>query len=191
MIRYKYVSIFLFSSLSMLFFACTIRVYERPYYQEVGALDFSTIGATLWAVFINMSTVGYGATYPSTGPGRFLMILATLVGAFLLSLLVSLIAVGLMLEENKKEALSEIAEKKTAGSVISQALKYNALRNLRYKMMDLPEEVRTDHCPSVGEVKKVRDRMMESVADFKEEKKMNKDMDDSYATTEALLVVKN
>ena len=136
MIRYKYVSITLFSSLSTGFFACTIRIYERPYYQAVGALDFSTIGSSLWAVFINMSTVGYGATYPSTGPGRFLMIFATLVGAFLLSLLVSLIAVGLMLEENKKEALSEIAEKKRAGSVISTALKYNALRNLRYKMND-------------------------------------------------------
>ena len=191
MIRYKYVSITLFSSLSTGFFACTIRIYERPYYQAVGALDFSTIGSSLWAVFINMSTVGYGATYPSTGPGRFLMIFATLVGAFLLSLLVSLIAVGLMLEENKKEALSEIAEKKRAGSVISTALKYNALRNLRYKMMDIPVDMRPDHCPSVGEVKQVRDKMMESVQDFKEEKKMNKDMDDSYATTEALLVVKN
>ena len=58
-------------------------------------------------------------------------------------------------------------------------------------MMDIPVDMRPDHCPSVGEVKQVRDKMMESVQDFKEEKKMNKDMDDSYATTEALLVVKN
>jgi hypothetical protein len=40
---------------------------------------------------------------------------------------VSLIAVGLILEDNKKEAINEIAEKKRAGSVIANALKYNAV----------------------------------------------------------------
>ena len=96
-----------------------------------------------------MTSVGYGSMYPSTAPGRFLILVCSLVGAFLLSLTVSLIAVGLLLEDNKKEALTEISEKKRAGTVISSALKYNAMRNLRQKMVDVPEEIRTDHCPSV------------------------------------------
>jgi len=132
-----------------MFFACTVRIYERPYYQTVGALDFSTLNSSIWCVIITMSSVGYGATYPSTVPGRFLMLFCTMVGAFLLSLLVSLIAVGLMLEENKKEALAEVAEKKRAGAVIAAALKYNAIKKLRYKMIAMPEEMRPDHCPSI------------------------------------------
>ena len=191
MIRYKYFSIFLFSSISTIFFAATVRVYERPYYQAVGQLDFSTMNSSIWSVIITMSSVGYGATYPSTVPGRFLMLFCTMVGAFLLSLLVSLIAVGLMLEDNKKEALAEVAEKKRAGAVISAALKYNAIRNLRYKMMDVPENMRTDHCPTIIEVHRFREVMMDMVDLFRDEKRLNKDMDENYATTEALLVVKN
>ena len=96
-----------------------------------------------------MSSVGYGDTYPSTAIGRFLILICSLVGAFLLSLTVSLIAVGLLLEDNKKEALTEISEKKRAGTVISSALKYNAMRSLRERMADMPEEIRSDYCPSV------------------------------------------
>ena len=96
-----------------------------------------------------MSSVGYGDTYPSTAIGRLLILICSLVGAFLLSLTVSLIAVGLLLEDNKKEALTEISEKKRAGTVISSALKYNAMRNLREMRAPMPEEIRTDYCPSV------------------------------------------
>ena len=132
MIRYKYFAISIFSILSALFFGCTIRIFERPYYSSLGLLDYSTLNSSLWCVIITMSSVGYGAMYPVTVPGRFLNILCIIVGAFLLSLLVSLIAVGMMLEDNKKEALAEIAEKKRAIRVISTALKYNQTRNLRY-----------------------------------------------------------
>jgi len=64
--RYKYLSIFLLSFFATAFFSCTVRIYERPYYQSVGQLDFSTLDSSIWLTIITMSSVGYGATYPST-----------------------------------------------------------------------------------------------------------------------------
>lgn len=52
-----------------------------------------------------MTTVGYGNMYPVTLPGRSIMIVAVLYGAFLLALLIEVIAIGVALEETPKAAI--------------------------------------------------------------------------------------
>jgi hypothetical protein len=52
-----------------------------------------------------MTTVGYGNMYPVTLPGRSIMVVAVLFGAFLLALLIEVIAIGVALEETPKAAI--------------------------------------------------------------------------------------
>jgi hypothetical protein len=46
-----------------------------------------------------MTTVGYGNMYPVTEPGRCIMLVAIIYGAFLLALLIEVIAIGVTLQD--------------------------------------------------------------------------------------------
>lgn len=58
----------------------------------------------MWYTIITMTSVGYGDIYAVTPPGRYVALLAALLGAAYVSLLVALISSWLTLEE--KEGLS-------------------------------------------------------------------------------------
>jgi voltage-gated potassium channel len=99
-------------------------------------VDFSEIGDSIWFTFITMSSVGYGNMMPSTPVGRFLSMSAAIFGAFILGLLVTIIGVAFALKDNEIEAVKSVTEQKRAARCIVTALQYNALRSMRYKMLD-------------------------------------------------------
>jgi hypothetical protein len=102
---YPFMSMAFASMVGILFFAFTIRIFERPYWHQSGLLSFNDIGSAIWVTIISMTTVGYGNMYPVTVPGRSIMIVAVLYGAFLLALLIEVIAIGVALEEAPKNAI--------------------------------------------------------------------------------------
>jgi hypothetical protein len=55
-----------------------------------------------------MTSVGYGDMLPNTVPGRFIAISMAIFGAFILGLVVNVIALTFVLEDNKKKALCSI-----------------------------------------------------------------------------------
>jgi len=55
-----------------------------------------------------MTTVGYGEMFPVTTGGRSIMLVAVIYGAFLLALLIEVIAIAVALEETPKEAIIDI-----------------------------------------------------------------------------------
>jgi hypothetical protein len=86
-------------------------IWERPYwYYSNGGLAFSNIFTSVWYVIISMSTVGYGGIVASTVPGRILAIICILFGAFILSLIVSVIATGFELGDDQAESIVSITE---------------------------------------------------------------------------------
>lgn len=89
----------------IVFFSYTVRIFERPYWHQSGLLTFGDIGQAIWVVVISMTTVGYGNMYPVTVPGRSVMIVAIIYGAFLLALLIEVIAIGVTLQETPKNAI--------------------------------------------------------------------------------------
>ena len=109
----------------MFFFACVVRIYERPFWWARGTFQFSTLSSALWLTIITMTTVGYGNMIPSTSPGRCIIVIAIIVGAIILGWLVAVISSGFDLEDDKKESLVKVIDQKTAGHVIMTALKYN------------------------------------------------------------------
>lgn len=121
--------------MGIVFFAYTIRIFERPYWHQLGLLNFSDLFQSVWLVVISMTTVGYGNLYPVTMPGRAIMLVAIIYGAFLLALLIEVIAIGVTLQDKPKEAIVMITMRKRAGSVVYRALKFNALNKKRYEML--------------------------------------------------------
>ena len=78
-----------------------------------------------------MSAVGYGGMFPSTTPGRSIMVFCALTGAFILSMLIALVHEWIELDENKKEALITVTKRTKAIRVIRSALQLNTLQKKR------------------------------------------------------------
>lgn len=51
-------------------------------------LDFNFVANSLWLIIITMTTVGFGEGYPNTHMGRFVGVIACIIGMLLISLMV-------------------------------------------------------------------------------------------------------
>jgi len=74
------------------FFAFVLRVFELPYYDALGQVNFRSFFDAIWCVIITMTTVGYGDEYPATTGGQWVIIVTSLWGTFLISLLILSVA---------------------------------------------------------------------------------------------------
>ena len=85
--------------------AYMIRVFERPYFSfnfyedDLKFYTFEHYTSSIWFVIITMSSVGYGGIIASTPIGRGLTIFTSIIGAFLLSLLVAIITDWFVMSE--------------------------------------------------------------------------------------------
>lgn len=70
------------------------------------AKDFSIYLNCFWCMIITMTTVGYGDYYARTIPGRFITVIACIVGVFLVSIMV--VALTNTLNMNSAEAKARI-----------------------------------------------------------------------------------
>jgi len=112
-----------------------------------------------------MTTVGYGDIYPSTTPGRIVSLGAIIVGAFLIGLVINIIAVIFELKDRKKECLIRILTESKAIHTISLALKFN-LQRQRYRRRVFLHFEDGDYIPSLDELCKSREAMVESAKRF-------------------------
>jgi len=53
--------------------------------------QFDDYFMSIWCITITLTTVGYGDLVPSTKPGQYIAIITALWGAFLISLLVTIV----------------------------------------------------------------------------------------------------
>ena len=83
-----------------------------------------------------MSTIGYGDIYPTTYLGRFIAIMACIIGTFILSLLVVFLNTYINFDELERNVYNTVIEeqanplylKKEACSLVGTILRYNFLR---------------------------------------------------------------
>ena len=86
---------FIFSSTLL---GLTVRLLELPYYEDEtteqitvdmdGYQDYNFIWNGIWLIVVTMTTVGFGDYFPKTHLGRFVIIIASFWGVFLVSLMV-------------------------------------------------------------------------------------------------------
>lgn len=107
---FPFMSMTIAAAVGILYFAYIVRIFERPYWHQSGLLNFVNIGESIWLVVISMTTVGYGNMYPVTLPGRSIMLIAIVYGAFLLALLIEVIAIAVALEKTPKQAIVLITD---------------------------------------------------------------------------------
>ena len=72
--------------ISILLLAYELRIYEIPYYRVIGYLDFEQFLSAVWLVVITMGTVGFGDIVPVTYVGRSIIMLTSIWGAFIITL---------------------------------------------------------------------------------------------------------
>ena len=102
---YPYTTFNMLACILIFSFASVIRIFERPYYtfnftdQGLTFYNFDYLSSALWFTIITMTSVGYGGIIASTQLGRFATLVSTVVGAFLLSLLVAIITEWFAMEE--------------------------------------------------------------------------------------------
>ena len=85
---------------TILFFAYVVRIFEVPYYREIGNPVFDNYFNSIWFTVITLTTIGYGDIAPVTHLGRCVTIILALWGALLLSLLVVTVSNIFLLDTN-------------------------------------------------------------------------------------------
>jgi Ion channel len=74
--------------LSLFIIAYLLRIFEIVYYRAIGFNDFEQFYSSIWAVVITMGTVGFGDVVPVSHVGRFIMIVTTIWGTVLFTLVI-------------------------------------------------------------------------------------------------------
>lgn len=150
-----------------------MRIFERPYFtfnfvdEGVTFYTFESLSSTIWFVIITMTSVGYGGIIATTPLGRFVTLVITVVGAFLLSLLVAIITDWFIMEERMQGALIRMNKDRFAAESVHAAFKYNITRAKRYRLMDSGNE-ENEHIPTVQELSVLKDKMHATSVKFRQ-----------------------
>lgn len=121
---------------SVLLFGHALRIAEMPLFPliEGNTQDFGNYINCFWCVIITMATVGYGDYYPKTLPGRIVIVLASIVGVVLVSILVVALNVNLNMSTAEKKTNIVIKRlkarkslKESAANVLTKAAKLKIL----------------------------------------------------------------
>ena len=116
------------------------------------------MSSTLWFTIITMTSVGYGGIIASTPIGRSITICSTIVGAFLLSLLVAIITDWFVMEERQTKAIHRMEKDRNAAASVRAAIQYNLARAKRYRLLNDGNE-ENEHIPTVEELKILKERV--------------------------------
>lgn len=95
-------------------------------------LSFSNVYSSFWLMLVTMTTVGYGEIYPTTYFGRVVVIIACIVGTFVLSLLVVFLGQTISFDDVERNVYNDIIEyhgnnsnlKRNATKFIGRFLRY-------------------------------------------------------------------
>ena len=140
-------------ALAVAMLSYAVRVAERPVCIQTASLDSSPAPGcpwkdaespynALWMIFVTSLTVGYGDLYPVTHFGRFIAIIAAVLGIALIALVVTAVAnlAKFNADENRGRNLIDrrvlaAGRRDLAGRVVGQALLFRRDRLRNAKIM--------------------------------------------------------
>jgi len=93
---------------STLVLAYVLRIFEMPYYAEIRDREFQGYFSSIWCIVISITTIGYGDTVPYTFLGRILIMIASIWGTFLISLIIAVVADVFSLKKNEQKAMHHL-----------------------------------------------------------------------------------
>jgi tellurite resistance protein TehA-like permease len=109
---------------SIFIVAYILRIFEIVYYRAVGFKDFEHFYSGLYCAVITMATVGFGDVVPVSHIGRFIIMLAAIWGAFILTLVIVAFSMIFNLNATQKKAMHHLLVTRKAASTIASTWRY-------------------------------------------------------------------
>jgi len=110
-----------------------LRIFERPYYFDIGEVSFDSFWSAFYLCIITATTIGYGAVYACTPCGRAVTIMIIFFGAIITALLIAIMSESFEISPTKKQALVKITTRTQAARCIIHGLDYNLALSKRRK----------------------------------------------------------
>lgn len=82
--------------------------YKSNDQKMANKLDFTFLANNMWLIIITMTTVGFGEGYPSTHLGRFVGVMACIIGMLLVSLMVVSLTLSSEFTQEESKVKKEI-----------------------------------------------------------------------------------
>lgn len=143
-----------------------------------------------------MTTVGYGDVAAVSPFGKLISIINALWGAFIISLLMSIISKVFDLSENQKSSVSDITNSKRAAASIKTFFKYVAAKidfsknHQRDANNKIVYKDNGDYVYKEDEVKQFKSDMIKQADLFRDERKSNEELIENDTLGENVSVVK-
>lgn len=103
-------------------FGWSLRNFEMLYWESIEnpSQDWNYPLNAFWCIFVSMCTVGFGDYFAKTHPGRFITIMACLIGLYFTSMLMVFMTQKSALDENEKWAYGLISRLKLRNEIKEQ-----------------------------------------------------------------------
>ena len=129
LVKNKVLTVLAIFFISIFFFSVIILCFEVEYFMTSGDQGLHhPFFTSMYFIMITLSTIGYGDYPPSTVMGRVVIMIATVWGAVLLSLFVTVVSGLFEMSKNENDAINSVDLSKEAVNVIDKFYKYYLFR---------------------------------------------------------------
>jgi potassium intermediate/small conductance calcium-activated channel subfamily N protein 2 len=146
-----FITLFVVFILTVVCFGLSLRNFELLYWETQQRLDqnWRYHWNALWCIFVSMTTVGYGDFYPKTHLGRFVTIIACLVGIYCVSMMMVFMTKESYLNDSELKAYNLITRirlrkqiRNMQSKMIHHAFRKKLLLNEKHKLSPLDYDVK-------------------------------------------------
>jgi hypothetical protein len=121
---------------TLLIIAYIFRIFESPFLNDWSGNQESPWNQyfdSIYLIIVTITTVGYGDISPKTSPGKMLICVSAIWGAFMISLVVVTVSSVFELKKNQLKALKHIQVTRSAAKTIILAIKFYQVKKRYYK----------------------------------------------------------
>jgi hypothetical protein len=127
-------------------FGLSLRNFELLYWESrkySAFMDWDYMLNSMWCIFISMCAVGYGDFFAKTLIGRFITIMACLIGLYFTSMLMVFMTQKSALNENERKAYNILVRLKLRGEIESERsyIIYFALKMMKLKKQKIENKI--------------------------------------------------
>lgn len=140
---------------TMFILAFMLRIFERPL-EDLSYQDYQDPLNAVWLVFTTMSTIGFGDFVPISYFGRTILVIAFIIGAFILTMIIVTLEKQTDLSPNQFNVFNNIHNTKAAATSVCAAFEYYTHKQNRGPKDEL--------------TMKKKEQLFKKITDFKQSK---------------------